>query len=116
MEYLREHLEKHPEVYVAVVAFSTSPMDRGLPRKFNIWFWNEEKKTLERIFPDKEPYPAHWVPPRKTPSGRWKGGYFECSAIGMDRVFAIVYDLSYWLFGNGYKLNYKYLSVSILGW
>jgi len=61
---------------------------------YEIWIDYDEKDT-----------PPYWVKMHRTRSGRWVGGFFKCTAIGTDRVSEIVYHLSYWLFGDGYKLK-----------
>lgn len=112
-EYLKRMLEHNPMVYVALVKEGTNPRwDRGIPRKFNVWFWNPDKGELEKIFfdSDMKDVPDTWVPRKLTKSGRWKGGYFETNVLGSDRIFEIVRSISYWLFGDNYKLKWKYLS------
>jgi len=61
-------------------------------------------------FDDCETPPPHWVKLHQTKGGNWKGGYFETNALGMDRVFEVVYSLSLWALGDGYALKYEFLS------
>jgi hypothetical protein len=110
-EELKEELKDTKVIYVVGIAKGTNPAwDRGIWRKFRlyyvkdgelreIWFSAEEKDT-----------PPLWVPIRKTKSGKWKGGYFESKVLGMDRAFEIIYQLGRWLFDDGYRFQYKFLS------
>jgi hypothetical protein len=108
---LKQELKDVKTIYVVGIAKGTNPQwDRGIWRRFRlyyvkdgelreIWFGAEEKDT-----------PPLWVPLRKTKSGEWKGGYFESKVLGMDRAFEIVYQFGKWLFDDGYRFQYKFLS------
>ena len=108
----KKELEKaNYQVYVVGIAQGTNPnWDKGLWRKFSIFYISDgELKKIWFNDRDKE-VPPHWVRLHKTKSGNWVGGYFESRALGMDRVFEIVYSLSQWLFGDGYKLKGTFLN------
>ena len=80
--------------------------------RFRLYFINPETGRLEQIwFPaDKGDTPPYWVPLHRTKSGKWVGGYFECSMWNADRPFVVVYSLGRWLFDDGYKFKCEFLS------
>ncbi|MCD6406688.1 hypothetical protein J7L81_02295, partial [Candidatus Aerophobetes bacterium] len=98
-EYWKKELENVDKIYVVGIAKGTNPhWDRGIWRKFKLYYIKDGE--LKPIFIEGEDYPTYWIPLHKTKSGKWKGGYFECNALGLSRVDEIVYRLSLWLYGK----------------
>lgn len=121
---LREELREVSTIYVVGIYYSRSGAVQGWT-KFRLYYVKDGKLKEIYITPMKKEdkisealdgnvptsdYPANWVPPHKTKSGTWVGGYFESRAIGVDRAFQIVYNLGLWLYGDGYRFKYVFLS------
>jgi len=108
-EELKRELENVKTIYVVGIAKETGA-NRGVWRKFRLYYIKDGKLEQVWIDPDESDTPPNWVPLHKTKRGDWKGGYFESSALGVNRAFEVVYHLSHWLFGNGYRLEARFLS------
>jgi len=110
VEEAKQILSQVGKVYVVGLKRGTNPhWDKGIWRKFAVYVILDSE--LVRLnFDDCETPPPHWVKTHQTKGGNWKGGYFETNALGMDRVFEVVYSLSLWALGDGYALKYEFLS------
>jgi hypothetical protein len=109
-EELKQELKDVKTIYVVGIARGTNPAwDRGIWRRFRLYYVKDGELKEIWFGAEEEDTPPFWVPIKKTKGG-WKGGYFETSILGMDRAFAIVYHLGRWLFGDGYKFRFKFLS------
>lgn len=99
---LQKQLENVSTIYVVGITRGTNPhWDKGIWRTFDLYYIRNNQ--LERIFiPDEI---ADEV-------GNWKKNknLFESRALGLDRTFEIVYNLSSYLFDDGYKLKARFLS------
>ena len=110
-EELKEELKDVKTLYVVGIKRGTNPhWDRGIWRKFRVYYIKDGELKQLWIDKDEKNIPAYWVPLHKTKSGNWVGGYFECAGLGSDRVFEIVYSIGVWLYGDGYKFKAKFLS------
>ena len=108
-EYWARELEGVDTIYVVGIKRGTNPRwDKGIWRKFRLYYIKDGE--LREIWIEGDDAPSYWVPRHKTRSGRWVGGYFECGALGMDRTWAIVYELSRWLYGDSYRFRRVFLS------
>jgi len=108
-EELQKELKDVDTIYVVGTHISTNAnWDKGIWDRFSLYYIKDNK--LKKIFIEGDDIPAYWEPLRKNKKGYWIGGYFKCKALGTDRVFEIVYSLGRWLFNDGYKFNYVFLS------
>ncbi len=100
-EELKKELKDVKILYVVGRKKGTNPnWDRGIWREFNIYYIKDGE--LKRIyFDENEECPVYW---------KKKKGCFICRALGTDRVFEIVYDLGFWLFGDGYHFKDVFLN------
>jgi len=96
---LREELKDVKVLYIVGIHYSRN---YGWTR-FRVWYAKDGELRQLCISPYEHDVPATWVPLGRTSSGELKGGYFQSYAVGMDRVFEIVYDVGWWLYGNGYR-------------
>ena len=97
----------HIKLYVVGIDKGKGSWDRGIWRKFSIYYMKRygNHHELTRIWLGYADCP-HWVKPKP----EFKGGYFEDRVLGMDRVFDIVYNLGIWLFNDGYYFDSEFLS------
>jgi len=108
-KYWRKELRHTDTIYVVGIKRGTNPnWDRGIWRKFRVYYVKDGE--LGEIFIQGDDYPTVWIPRHKTRSGRWRGGYFEVSSLGENRVFRIAYELGRWLYGDGYRFRAVFLS------
>lgn len=97
-KYWKRELKDVDVLYVAGVKRGTTAWDRGIWRKFRVYYI--KNGVLKQIYIEGDDHPACWVPLHQTPSGRWRGGYFEAKVLGSDRVYEIAYSLQRWLGRN----------------
>jgi len=109
-EELIEELKEVKKLYVVGIYISTSNWDRGLWKRFSIYYVKDNNLKRLVIDDDEKDLPTYYVPFHKTKGGNRIGGYFENDALGSDRVFDIVYSLGKWLFNDGYKFNHEFIS------
>lgn len=110
-EELKRELEDVTTLYVVGIHISQNRhWDYGLWRRFSVYYLKDGELKKIWIDPEETDIPCYWVPLHQTKSGSWIGGYFETNVIGSDRVFEIVYDIGQWLFGDGYRFKYNFLS------
>ena len=108
-EELAEELRDVATLYFVGIHYARRGAALGWTR-FRVYYV-KDGRLKQLWFPSSaKEVPPHWVPPHKTRSGRWVGGYFECKAVGMDRCFHIAYELGRWLYGDGYKFEAEFLS------
>lgn len=104
LRYLKKNQElPNLKLYVVGIDKGSGNWDRGIWRKFSIYYLKD--KRLTRIWLSNADCP-HWVKPKEN----LKGGYFEDRVLGMDRIFDIVYSLGMWLFNDGYYFDSEFLS------
>jgi len=106
--YWREALKEVDKIYVVGIDQGKGSWDRGIWRKFRLYYI--KNGDLVQITIEGDDHPTYWVPRHMTKSGKYIGAYFENAGLGSDRVFEIVYSLGQWLYYDGYKFKAEFLS------
>jgi hypothetical protein len=101
-EDLKRELENVSAIYAVGITKGTNPnWDKGIWRTFRLFYIKDG--ILNSIIIDEEDA-------KNCPYWNARKKVFESRVLGSNRVFGIVYGLSNWLFGDGYKLKEQFLS------